>query len=330
MASSTQPYGKMLDYEQYIDHQLSRTRSRIKMTDLLTASMMLVAAAVAILFVEVVLDHAFGLPVWVRRIVLFAGMTGGIAFAIVRIGLPLIGRVNGFYAARTIEESDPAFKNSLINYLDLKRHRTEISKAALTAIEAKAVNDLTGVEIDAVVNQRRLIHVAYTLSTVLVLFCAYAFLAPKSIVDSTKRALLFPVVRPTNTLLTNIKPGDDKSLSKVVAGSHVSFFVDVYQGLRPDRVLLHYSVDGGKFYTVQEFTPGANRYDPWQTALRNVQQSLDYYLTGGDAESLKYHVEVTPAPMVTSVSVDYDFPRYLKLDRRPGIEGGNVEAIEGK
>ena len=76
MASSTQPYGKMLDYEQYIDHQLSRTRSRIKMTDLLTASLMLVAAAVAILFVEVVLDHAFGLPIWVRRIVLFAGTDG--------------------------------------------------------------------------------------------------------------------------------------------------------------------------------------------------------------------------------------------------------------
>lgn len=281
MASSTQPYGKMLDYEQYIDHQLSRTRSRIKMTDLLTACLMLVAAAIALLFVEVVLDHAFGLPIWLRRIVLFVGITAGLVFAGLRIVLPLIGRVNGLYAAKTIEESDPSFKNSLISYLDLKRHRGEISKAAMTAIEAKAVNDLTGIEIDSVVNQRRLIQVAYTLSAVLVLFCLYAFVTPKSIFDSTKRALLADVVRPTNTRLMNIKPGDDPELSKVVAGSHVSFFVDVSQGLRPDRVLLHYSVDGGKFYTVKEFTPGANRYDPWQTALHNAQQSLDYYLTGG-------------------------------------------------
>src|SRR4051794_7321329 len=140
MASSTQPYGKMLDYEQYIDHQLGRTRSRIKMTDILTASLILVASAVGLLFVEVVLDHAFGLPIWLRRIILFVGLAGGAVFAVLRILFPLIGRVNGFYAAKTIEEADPAFKNSLINYLDLKRHRSEISKAALTAIEAKAVN----------------------------------------------------------------------------------------------------------------------------------------------------------------------------------------------
>src|SRR5215213_6928486 len=112
MASSTQPYGKMLDYEQYIDHQLGRTRARIKMTDVLTASLMLLAAAVGVLFAEVVLDHVIGLPVWLRRIVLIAGVAGGCAFAGLRIVLPLLRRVNGFYAARTIEEADSSFKNS--------------------------------------------------------------------------------------------------------------------------------------------------------------------------------------------------------------------------
>src|SRR3954447_9502110 len=102
MASSTQPYGKMLDYEQYIDHQLGRTRARIKMTDILTASLILVAAAVGVLFAEVVLDHVFGLPLWLRRIVLMTGLAGGFAFAALRIAYPLLRRVNGFYAARTI------------------------------------------------------------------------------------------------------------------------------------------------------------------------------------------------------------------------------------
>src|SRR5262249_20995776 len=191
------------DYEQYIDHQLGRTRARIKMTDILTASLLLIAVAVGVLFLEVVLDHAVGLPLWLRRIVLVSGLAGGGAFAALRIALPVMRRVNGFYAARTIEETDPSFKNSLINYLDLKR-RGELSKAALAAIEAKAVNDLTQVEIDNVVNQRRLMQVAYTFSAIVVAFCIYAALTPQSILDSTRRALLADVVRPTNTRLTKI------------------------------------------------------------------------------------------------------------------------------
>ena len=133
-------------------------------------------------------------------------------FAIVRVFLPMVRRVNGFYAARAIEETDPAFKNSLINYLDLRRHRDSMSKSALAAIEAKAVHDLTNVEIDSVVNQRRLMQMAYLLSGVFVVFSLYALMTPKSIPDSIKRAFLADVVRPTDTRLTNIKPGDDPEL----------------------------------------------------------------------------------------------------------------------
>ncbi|MBV8381770.1 MAG: hypothetical protein JOZ63_04140, partial [Planctomycetaceae bacterium] len=328
MASTTQPHGKLLDYEQYIDHQLGRTRAKIKMTDILTASLMLVAATLGVLLLEVVLDHAVGLPVWLRRIVLVSGLAGAAAFSAVRIVLPLIRRVNGLYAAKTIEEADPAFQNSLINYIELRRRRGELPKSFLAAIEAKAVNDLTQVEIDAVVNQRRLIHVWYALAAVVLLFCGYAALTPKSISDSARRALLADVVRPTNTRLRNIKPGDDPELSRVVAGAHVPFTVDV-EGTSPPRVILHYSVDGGKFFAIQELAPGKDQYDPWQTTLRNVQESIEYYLTGGDAESLRYHLEVSPAPMVTSVSLDYRFPDYLGLPPRTDIGGGNVEAIEG-
>ena len=153
-------------------------------------------------------------------------------------------------------------------------------------------------------------------------------MTPKSIPDSIKRAFLADVVRPTDTRLTNIKPGDDPELSRVVAGSQVPFSVDI-QGTRPEKVLLHYSVDGGSFFAVKELAPGPNYYDPWQTTLRNVQQDVDYYLTGGDAESLRYHLEVLPAPMVTAVALEYDFPAYTGLARRVGIEGGHVEAIEG-
>ena len=93
---------------------------------------------------------------------------------------------------------------------------------------------------------------------------------------------------------------------------HVNFEVDV-QGVRPGegpaalqrrrrQVLRHQGVRAGK-----------NMYDPWQVTLTNVQQSMDYYLTGGDAESRHYHLEVLPAPTVdcdlASTSISPSTPR---------------------
>ncbi len=37
LGTQTKPYGKLLDYEQFIDHQINRTRKRIKLNDIQTA-----------------------------------------------------------------------------------------------------------------------------------------------------------------------------------------------------------------------------------------------------------------------------------------------------
>src|SRR3954452_4473328 len=254
-----QPYGKLLDYEQFIDHQLARSRARIKMTDIFTALLILVAGFAATLLVEIILDHAFGLPLFVRQVLFFLGLSSALAYAAWKIVLPLVSRINGLYAARTIEGTDPSFKNSLVNYLTLRTHREQLPKAVLATLEARSVNDLTQVEVDHVVNQQYLLKSFYSLCGVVTIFCVYSALAPKSLLDSAKRAFLADVVRPTNTKLVGVKPGD----AEMVAGQHVTFGVDV-QGVRPEKVKLHYSTDGGKFYAVKEFEPGKNYYDPWQ------------------------------------------------------------------
>ena len=234
----------------------------------------------------------------------------------------MVSRVNGLYAAKTIEDADPSFKNSLLNYLTLRGHRDGISKSFLAAVEAKAVKDLTRVEIDTVVDQRRLLQMFYALAGVVVVFCLYSAVTPKSILDSTRRAFLADVVRPTNTRLDEHQAGRPRRaqpgrLRVRTCRSRVDT-----PGDAPRRVMLHYSVDGGKYFMTSEFAPGANYYDPWQTTLRDVRQSMEYYLTGGDAESLQYHLKVLPAPMVTAVSVDYEFPSVYGRPRRARTSKG--------
>ena len=45
----------------------------------------LATTALTVLFLEVILDHAFGLPVWVRRTVLWSSLTGGTAYAALKV-----------------------------------------------------------------------------------------------------------------------------------------------------------------------------------------------------------------------------------------------------
>ncbi|MDX2035948.1 MAG: hypothetical protein SFX72_04805, partial [Isosphaeraceae bacterium] len=326
--SPTASNGKLLDYEQYIDHQIQRTRDRIKMTDVAGASILLVTVALGVLFLEIFLDHRFGLPVLVRQAILGLGLIAATIFAAVRIVRPLLLSVNHFYAAKTIETADPAFKNSLINYVDLRKRRGELPKSFLRAIEARAVGELTKVDVDAVVDQNRLMRTFYGLAAIVVVFCIYAVATPKSIVDSARRAFLADLERPTNTRLLNITPGEDPKLSRVVAGANVAFSVEAV-GSRPEKVVLHYSIDGGRFFAEQELAPGKVDFEPWRTTLRNVQRDLEYYLTANDAESRRHFVEVLPAPMVTAVSLDLDFPDYTKVPDRKAVESGHVDAVEG-
>jgi hypothetical protein len=328
LGTQTQPQGKLLDYEQFIDHQLQRTRKRIKFTDITTACLTLVVGFLGVLFLEVVFDHVFGMPLWLREIILFSGVALIAVYSAFRIVTPLVSRINALYAAKTIEGAEPAFKNSLINYLELRRTRGQMPKAVLATLETRAVNDLTLVDVEAAVNQQRMTHAAYALTGVIVVFALYWAFAPKNPVDSIRRAFLADIARPTNTRLANIKPGDNPELAKRVAGSLVTFEVDV-QGMRPEKVLLHHSNDGGKFFAIKEFSPGKNEYDPWQFTMPNVQQSMEYYLTGGDAESPHYRLDVLEAPTVTAISHDLLFPAYTKIPPRMGDEGGQIEAIEG-
>jgi len=80
-------------------------------------------------------------------------------------------------------------------------------------------------------------------------FFLYAAMTPKSSFDSAMRALLADVARPTNTKLQRIKPGDNSELSRVVSGANVPFSVEI-EGTRPSRITLHYSVDGGKAFSL--------------------------------------------------------------------------------
>ena len=171
----------------------------------------------------------------------------------------------------------------------------------MATLEARAVTDLTQVEVDDVVNQQRLMRLA------LRAFGRDASFLPVRRVRAQEHSRLDPSrlsgrPRPAHQHPARQHQARQRpKLSEVVAGDHVIFSVDV-QGVRPRKVLLHLQRRRRQVLRHQRVCAGRRMYDPWQVTLTNVQQSMDYYLTGGDAESLHYHLEVLPAPTVTSIS----------------------------
>ena len=95
-------------YQRYIEEQLERTSSQVKLNDLFGASMLLIAGILSFFLAVAIIDHwVYGLGAFGRWLAL-AVLVAGSGFYFIRVILPLIvGRINPVYAARMIERSEP-------------------------------------------------------------------------------------------------------------------------------------------------------------------------------------------------------------------------------
>jgi hypothetical protein len=116
-------------YEQTIDRHLNRTRWQVKLTELGASSVLLLVLVLAYFLVASLIDHWVASLGNIGRGLLLAGLVAGVAYYLWRYLLPLIVRsINPEYAARAIEESAPSLKNSLLNFLLLRRAPTGVKK----------------------------------------------------------------------------------------------------------------------------------------------------------------------------------------------------------
>ena len=322
------PRGRILEYAEFIEDQVARARSRIKSNDMFRAILWMITVSLGVIFLEVILDHTVELPSMARRLILFGGLGTAAVYAFVRIARPMLLKVNTLYAAKSIESTDSTFKNSLINYLQIRDDADKVAPSVLAQIEARAVADLSKVNVDDVVDQSQIVRLSYALAAIVVGICLYSWITPKSLLDSARRAFLADVQRPTNTRFLNITPGDKPDAPKVMTGMPVEFSVETL-GAQPEAVTLFTSRDEGKTFAETPMTVGNSFADPWKAKIDRVPGKLFYYMAGGDGKTRTYELEVLPVAIVEKVSLDYDFPEYAQAPRREGVEEGNVEALQG-
>ena len=243
MSSVLQTTGssQYVEPDAYIDYQMEKTRTGVKSTDMLTATVGSVTLLLGYLLAFVILDHwvipgGFGV---VARVVLLTGVVAACGtWLAIGVVIPYLRRVNSLYAARLIEESNPDLRSTLLTLVDLDEAGRTISEPVRQTLEKRAAVALSHTDVDHAIDRRLLMRIMYVLLGIVAIGCLYTILTPKKITTSIYRALvpMSQAAVATQTEIIEVKPGD----VEVLARSQVEVVVDL-RGLAPERVTLLYS-----------------------------------------------------------------------------------------
>ena len=324
-----------VEYEEYVDFQLEKTRSIVKRTDILTTVTTLTVAVIAYLFAFVVFDQwiiegGFG---YAARVVLLGLLLSYVTGMLVwRVLFPLLRQVNPLYAARVIERSDPQLKSNLVNFVDVKLSNAESAPMVLKSMQKRAAVELSHIDVEEAVDHRPLLRVAYALLAVVIVAAAYIVWSPKGTLASVMRALLptAPIEVATETTITEVNPNDD---TDVPARTVVTIEADV-KGKDANHAQILYTTNDHKYV---DQTVEMRRIDENLHRFRGVLngengrgllQSLTYRIVAGDAHTRDYVINVIQPPGARLDEVQYVFPTYMQLEEKT-TSGGDIDGWEG-
>ena len=336
MASTLETHNaqQYVDFDEYIDYQLQKTRGNIKSTDILTAFACIAVFVLAYLLLFVISDHWLvtdGFSQTTRVILLsLVGLlsAGWLAWKVV---WPYLRQVNGLFAAKVIEQSQPELRSTLLNLIDARAAGQDVSPQILSAMEKRAAISMSHANVDEAVDRRPLMRACYAALALVVVFSLYTLFTPKKVSTSIWRAL-FPasaVEAPTQTVIGKVSPGD----VQVIPGTRLEVLADI-TGDVPEKVVLRYSTADREFVDepieMRELPDMPRRYRAEIIGANGegIQQDLNYSITAGDDRSANYAVTVFQPPSAEIVELQYSYPAYM--DREPKTRNsGNIDDYEG-
>ena len=167
------------DADEFIQYQLEQARSRIKATDLLTATVLSGLLLVGYVLTFTLLDHWVidgGFSAGTRAAMLIAILTlcGGILFRYVL--RPWFRTIHPLYAARMLDRSSQGLEGSLLALVDLQSGGRKNDSAIQRTLEKRAAVKLAEIHIDEAIDR----HLLIRLGTALLVVTLVCSLQPES------------------------------------------------------------------------------------------------------------------------------------------------------
>ncbi len=330
-AGETPSKGELL-----VDEQIRRTRRALKIVDLAAGMISLVIGVLVFLLTAAALDHWVIPGGWGTggRTVLFLMLLAGVGWHGWHVFWPMLHQsINPAYAAQAIEQSSPALKNSLLNFLLLRKRKRRISRQVFQAIEQQAARGLSQVAMDSVVDRSSVLRLGYLLLAVVAICSLYRVLSPKDLFTSAGRVLLpwTNVIAPSRVQLSAISPGD----TQTAKGERVDVSAEVLGLEEGEPVRLLYSTADQQIVEqeiVMLAAAGGVHFEaklPQRMSEGGVQQDLTYWIEAGDARSPAFQVSVFARPTLIVQSVRYNYPDYTGYPSREETNTGDLRAVEG-
>ncbi|MGV3606695.1 MAG: hypothetical protein ACO1RA_09805 [Planctomycetaceae bacterium] len=321
-----------------VHRQLDRTKLFVKLIDLGVLVAWAGAGLLGYFLMLAVVDHWVVSLGTAGRWLSLLGMLVGLGWLFAKGLAPLLlKRINPAYAAHTIEETMPAFKNSISTYLDLEQEKREVHVGILEAVGHKAARDIGAVEVDSVVDRSQLIRVGYVLVAIFASFAAYKILSPRDPLQTVARVLApwADISRPSRVRILELSPGN----KEVYYGDSVEVKVSLRGTHEGDEVRLVYSTaDGQTVDRAIVMKAGVGNVDYTATlpasetagsASQGIQQDLIYRVEAGDAVSNSYRLSVISAPTILVKRLSYSYPAYMKKAAVTVDSQGDISAPEG-
>ena len=318
--------------DDYLSDKLNTTRRQVRQVDVMSSLITLLSLVLVFLLTVAVID-AWIMPMgaigrWVGFLMLIAGT---LAMTFLIVSRTMIRKINPDYAARMIEESQPGFKNSLLNYVSLNRKPQGTKSAVMDAVSRQAATDISTVPVEALVDRSSMIRTCLVFAGIIFFGAMYTLFSPKDPFQSMAR-VLFPAAKiapPSVVTIQEVEPGDaeaffgDEVLVRAqVVGRHdpadVKLYFSTKDGQTVDR-LIQMSVESG---TIDRYVASLS------TDGSGIQQSLVYHIVARDGATPEYSIDVRTNPSIAIENITLQPPKYTKLQSWSQPRG-SIEAIEG-
>ena len=326
----TKPQTNAAKVEAQLSQELAQVTSRIRVTDLLSGGLTLVALVLGYTLVAVLADKLFDLPPWARFTglgVFLVALAAAGWFSVVR---PLRSRINPRYAARKVEQTLADGKNAVINWVDLQDKN--LPESVRAAVGAKAAEGVADAEVAGVAESRRVLVLLASVGLLVAGLAVFFLLVKSAPFFSLVNRAYNPFTTAgiaTRTAITLEEPaGGDVT---VTSGDSVTVRVTL-AGSLPDtksperaRLLVRYNPESEEFEEVDLEASGSKREFAVKLLPSVLQNGVRYRVAAGDARTAEFAVTVRTKPLLRDFAVKYEYPAYTRLETEattdPRVEG---------
>lgn len=331
-SSSTTDPRQTVEYEDFIDEQIDRTRFHVKTVDLVVGLIQLALVWLGSLLVIVIIDHwVIDLSFAARLSALVLILASSLFVFVARVLPPLFRSINPDYAAQTVERSFPSLKGGLIDFLFFRDRPNEIRENVYLGLRRQAATELAEQPIDSAVDRSPIIRLGYVLVAITGLWVAYILVSPKSPLQTIQRVATpwREIARPSRVEISEVTPGN----VDVFRGQSVDVHARV-DGLEGDSVpvIEFSSLDGQVLNQRASMAPdgvSGHFVGTLTTGSGGIQQDLEYRVVAGDAVSGRFEVHAIEAPHIVVDRIEYNYPAYTRLTDEIVSGEGDIRAVEG-